>query len=196
VTTHVFYVPGPEGIVAEVQSGPTGARTLYVHGDSLGSILAVTDDAGEAEEQIWYEPFGQTVDPSNPSKVVVPPLGNVTESFTGHVADEDLQLIDMIGRIYDPRIARFVTPDPLVGDPLRSESLNRYSYAWNNPLKWIDPSGFQDAGTEGDTEDYTGFDSTEVPWLSAQNYVEISSSVGGERTSQQPTPTVSDNGQG
>ena len=59
------------------------------------------------------------------------------------ITDRDLGLINMRGRMYDPKIGRS-TPDPIVQDPLRGESLNRYSYAWNNPSKWVDPSGFDD----------------------------------------------------
>lgn len=48
----------------------------------------------------------------------------------------------MNGRIYDPVIARFLSPDPFVQAPDNSQGLNRYSYAWNNPLVVIDPSGY------------------------------------------------------
>ncbi len=65
-------------------------------------------------------------------------------------------LINMKGRIYDPKVGRFLTPDPLVQSPLRSESQNRYSYAWNNPLKWVDPSGFQ-VGVESQYDPFANF---------------------------------------
>jgi hypothetical protein len=48
----------------------------------------------------------------------------------------------MGGRIYDPMIGRFLTPDPFVQFPFNGQSLNRYSYALNNPLRYTDPSGF------------------------------------------------------
>ena len=48
----------------------------------------------------------------------------------------------MDGRVYDPRLGRFLSPDPYVQDPTYSQSLNRYSYCVNNPLKYIDPSGY------------------------------------------------------
>jgi HNH/ENDO VII superfamily nuclease len=49
----------------------------------------------------------------------------------------------MKGRVYDPRLARFLTPDPTVQAPLLSASWHRYSYVWNNPLVFTDPTGFQ-----------------------------------------------------
>ena len=48
----------------------------------------------------------------------------------------------MNGRIYDSEIARFLSPDPIIQDPYNMLSYNRYSYCLNNPLKYIDPSGY------------------------------------------------------
>jgi len=51
-------------------------------------------------------------------------------------------LIHMNGRIYDPEIARFLSPDPIIQDSYNILNYNRYSYCLNNPLKFSDPSGF------------------------------------------------------
>ena len=48
----------------------------------------------------------------------------------------------MNGRVYDPALGRFLSPDPFVQDPDNSQSFNRYSYTQNNPLSYTDPSGF------------------------------------------------------
>lgn len=48
----------------------------------------------------------------------------------------------MNGRVYDARLGRFIQADPLVQNPTKVQSLNRYSYVWNNPLNATDPSGF------------------------------------------------------
>src|SRR5689334_18144094 len=55
----------------------------------------------------------------------------------------------MNGRVYDPSIGRFMSADPFVQAPLNSQSLNRYSYVFNNPLSFADPSGFQTAADGG-----------------------------------------------
>jgi len=47
----------------------------------------------------------------------------------------------MNGRVYDPVIGRFLSPDPLVQSPENLQNFNRYSYVLNNPLSYIDPSG-------------------------------------------------------
>jgi len=48
----------------------------------------------------------------------------------------------MNGRVYDPVLGLFLSPDPYVQDPTYSQSLNRYSYCVNNPLRYVDPSGY------------------------------------------------------
>ena len=48
----------------------------------------------------------------------------------------------MRGRVYDPRLGRFLSPDPLVATPNDLQSLNRYAYVRNNPLSLVDPTGF------------------------------------------------------
>jgi hypothetical protein len=49
----------------------------------------------------------------------------------------------MNGRVYDPVLGRFLSPDPYVQQPDFSQSLNRYSYCLNNPLIYTDPSGMR-----------------------------------------------------
>ena len=46
------------------------------------------------------------------------------------------------GRVYDPVVGRFLSVDPVVGNPLSAQDYNGYSYCVNNPLKYTDPSGY------------------------------------------------------
>jgi RHS repeat-associated protein len=55
---------------------------------------------------------------------------------------DEVGIIHMNGRIYDPELGRFLSADPNIQSPLNSQSHNRYSYVWNNPLKYTDPSGY------------------------------------------------------
>ena len=48
----------------------------------------------------------------------------------------------MKGRVYDSGIGRFISADPHIQAPNNLQSFNRYSYVWNNPLSFIDPSGY------------------------------------------------------
>jgi hypothetical protein len=47
----------------------------------------------------------------------------------------------MGARWYDPVLARWTSPDSIVPDPGNPQALNRYTYVYNNPLRYTDPSG-------------------------------------------------------
>ena len=67
---------------------------------------------------------------------------SVNRGFTGHEHLDEVGLIHMNGRVYDPEIGRFLSADPFVQAPDDTQSLNRYTYVKNNPLSYTDPSGF------------------------------------------------------
>ncbi|MBK8252958.1 MAG: RHS repeat-associated core domain-containing protein [Polyangiaceae bacterium] len=118
-------------------------ETLYLHGEALGSVGLVTDNQGVETERTFFDPFGEKVKDSG--EVMSPLLGDVKLGFTGHRHDDDLGLINMIGRIYSPVQKRFLSTDPLISDPFFGQSYNRYSYVVNNPLRYTDPTGYQQA---------------------------------------------------
>ena len=70
----------------------------------------------------------------------------ITHTFTGHEPLKDVGLIHMGGRIYDPKLGRFLSPDPIIQNTLNSQNLNRYSYVLNNPLNASDPTGYSTKG--------------------------------------------------
>lgn len=47
----------------------------------------------------------------------------------------------MNGRVYDPVLGRFLSPDKYIQEGDNSQNYNSYSYCLNNPLKYADPSG-------------------------------------------------------
>ncbi len=63
--------------------------------------------------------------------------------YTDHEHLDNVGLIHMNGRVYDPVLGRFLSPDPLVQAPHNTQSYNRYAYVFNNPLSFVDPSGYQ-----------------------------------------------------
>ncbi len=65
-----------------------------------------------------------------------------TRGFTGHEHIESLGLVHMNGRVYDPLLGRFLSADPFVQAPTNTQSPNRYSYVFNNPLSFTDPTGY------------------------------------------------------
>ena len=54
---------------------------------------------------------------------------------------DDFGLINMTGRVYDPALGRFLSPDNPMQNPYNLQNYNRYSYCVNNPLIYTDPSG-------------------------------------------------------
>jgi len=121
----------------------TTTVTRYFHRDPLNSPTAITDDAGAVVERLGYEPYGNrrfangTTDPNNTIVALTTPRG-----FTNHEHFDELDLIHMNGRIYDPVIGRFLSPDPYLQAPGNLQSYNRYTYCYDNPLVCTDPSGY------------------------------------------------------
>lgn len=117
--------------------------TQYLHRDHLGSISAVTNATGDVVERMAYEPFGKrrrsdgTSDPTGALAAT-----SIDRGYTGHEHMDEVGLVNMNGRVYDPGLARFISADPLVTDPSDAQSYNRYSYVHNGPLDNVDPSGF------------------------------------------------------
>jgi RHS repeat-associated protein len=122
-------------------SGGSTETMYYIHNDYLGSITAITDEDGNLVESLSYDPWGRRRNADDWTDY------NVTSTlfdrgYTGHEHLDQFGLINMNGRVYDPFLARFLSPDPFVQAPGYSQNYNRYSYAWNNPLKYTDPSGY------------------------------------------------------
>jgi RHS repeat-associated protein len=145
---HHYFVHGSERVVAVVtrSSAPTSEeKTRYLHVDNLGSVETVTDQTGsKSAEKRSYDAFGARRNPSwGAAPVAFSSL--TTRGFTGHEDDEELGLVNMKGRLYDPKVGRFLTTDPIVSHPGFGQSWNPYSYVLNNPLAYTDPSGFQEA---------------------------------------------------
>ncbi|WP_372723245.1 RHS repeat-associated core domain-containing protein, partial [Immundisolibacter sp.] len=67
---------------------------------------------------------------------------NTDRGFTGHEHLDEIGLIHMNGRVYDPTLGRFLSADPYVQFPETTQGLNRYTYVNNNPLSLTDPSGY------------------------------------------------------
>jgi RHS repeat-associated protein len=142
-TEHRYLIYSPERVVAVVTRGGDKPGALYVHTDHLGSIDVLTNESGGVEERRSYDPFGRR---RNPVWGQPPPASfssKMTLGFTGHESDDEVGLINMRGRVLDPKVGRFITTDPIVADLYFGQTLNGYSYVVNNPLSLVDPSGFE-----------------------------------------------------
>lgn len=113
----------------------------YLYKDFLGSTLAVADQSGTVTERLDYDPFGQRRDSKDLTWLDDFKPKATSHGFTGHDHIDSMNLIHMKGRVYDPTVGLFLSPDPYVQDPTLVQNLNRYSYVLNNPLSYTDPSG-------------------------------------------------------
>jgi RHS repeat-associated protein len=132
-------------MIAVVTRGGLDAGTRYVHSDHLGSVDVLTEEDGAVVERRSYDPFGQRRNPIWGEPTAGAFQSRTSRGFTGHEMDDELGLVNMKGRVYDPRIGRFLTTDPLVSAPLSGQGWNPYSYVHGSPLSFVDPSGFADA---------------------------------------------------
>ncbi len=141
---HLYQVNSPDGVVAEVEmkEGVTGQEIRYVLTDRFGTPDVFTDATGGLIERIKHDPFGERRMLSDLRQPYVGAYSAMRRGFTGHEQDDELGLTNMRGRIYDPRLARFLSPDPLIASESESQSYNAYAYVLNNPLRYTDPSGF------------------------------------------------------
>jgi RHS repeat-associated protein len=125
VATTYYYLGGQLVAMRE------GTDLEYIHQDHLSSTSVMTDDAGDSLGAIKYLPFGETRSGSMPTD----------KQFTGQRLD-GTGLYYYGARYYDPLIGRYISADPIIPRPWDPQSFNRYSYCYNNPLKYIDPSGY------------------------------------------------------
>lgn len=142
VTTVKTYWPG--GIGLEIDKGAAPTELRWTHLDRLGSPVAISDETGILKERLAYDAWGKR---RNLNDSGVPDtLDGVVDNkgYTGHEMLDQLDLVHMNGRVYDPLTAKFLSGDPLIQDPTNGQNYNRYSYVLNNPTNLIDPTGFAD----------------------------------------------------
>jgi len=108
----------------------------YLLSDHLGSTALTLDSAGNrlaTNTELRYFPYGlpRYTAGTTPTSF----------NFTGQRRDSGSGLLFYNARWYDPVVGRFLQADRLVPAPGDPQSLNRYSYANNSPLRYTDPSG-------------------------------------------------------
>jgi RHS repeat-associated protein len=156
---NVYKVPLGRAATLELETLLVGPRarprsTSYVLLDHLGSadtllsggpngVQAPADNPPADPAPTKFRAFGARVAPGDPTVLVASPPRGIREGFAGHDDDDDLDLVDMIGRVYDPIQGRFLSRDAVPVDPTLPTSMNPYAYVRNDPLNSTDPTGYE-----------------------------------------------------
>ena len=127
----IAYTITSEGAILARDNGTV--KGYHAFTDNLSSILSVVDENGTKVFDASYDAWGKQT-------ITLNTIG-LHRVYTGHEMLSEFDIINMNGRLYDPVLGRFFSPDIYVQMPDNSQNFNRYSYCLNNPLKYTDPSG-------------------------------------------------------
>ena len=128
-------------VAAVTQAGTTSF--YYLLRDYLGNITHLVNTSNQVVAEYNFDAWGRRRSADDWSYTLD---ANDLElfagrGFTAHEALPWFNLVNTNGRLYDPLVGRFLSPDPFVQLPDYTQNLNRYSYCVNNPLKYTDPTG-------------------------------------------------------
>ena len=132
VVVDVSYYAGLDGEAA-MAIHKAGVDTVVVaFTDNVGSTIASWDTSTGVISHQRYYPYGEIRQTDGL---------DTTVGFTGQRHDPT-GLIYYQARYYDPHTGRFTQPDTIVpGGGTNPQALNRYSYVYNNPTNYTDPTG-------------------------------------------------------
>ena len=108
--------------------------------DPLGSPLILMDEDGNIVKRYRFDPWGN----------IEAQWGTEPNHYLFTGKEKDRSGFYYFGaRYYNPRLGRWITPEPLFNDPARlgdlkleePQSLNPYTYCVNNPFLYLDPTG-------------------------------------------------------
>ena len=129
-------------VVAVKQNNGTPTY-YYLLRDHLGSITHVVNTSNSVVAEYSYDAWGRMRNPTTWANDAPgqDDLMIADRGFTGHEHLKWFKFINMNGRMYDPLVGQFLSPDNYVQAPGFTQSYNRFGYCLNNPLKYTDPSG-------------------------------------------------------
>ncbi|QCX53038.1 RHS repeat-associated core domain-containing protein [Elizabethkingia sp. JS20170427COW] len=152
---HLLYIGGTPyeaNIVYLKDYTESSGSFKFLHKDYLGSVLAITNEAGKIVEQRHFDAWGSFTHLKIGNNAIITDKeqirdylsnGNliVDRGYTSHEHFAEVGIIHMNGRLYDPLLRRFLNADENIQDPHNTQNYNKYGYVLNNPLMYNDPSG-------------------------------------------------------
>lgn len=132
--TAKYYSLGGQRVAVRQTTGASSTLN-YLITDHLGSANVTTNADGTLASEIRYAPFGETrfTNGSTPTDY----------RYTGQLQQAEVGLYFYNARWYEPVLGRFIQADTIVPNASNPKEYDRFSYALNNPIKFIDPSGHQ-----------------------------------------------------
>ena len=130
------------------------ASTDFYVADQVGSTQVELSGTGTILWQGAFTPFGQEILNGGTSNAFLPQNDGASThyKFTGKERDTESGLDYFGARYMSSNMGRFMSPDPsglFYANPANPQSLNLYSYVFNNPLKFIDPTGMECVWDDG-----------------------------------------------
>jgi len=110
----------------------------------LGSITQISNNSGNLAAEYSYDAWGRMRNVNNwqvYAQGTQPTMPFGMRGYTGHEQLNGFGIINMNARLYDPLLGRFLAADPQVASPETSNGYNRYMYASDNPLMYVDIDG-------------------------------------------------------
>ncbi len=145
-SSYVFAEGELIAIITHVTDQPSEIH--YTFTDYQGSITHILDNTGMGGnngngllEERSFNAWGRPRNPDTWQYYATAPGWMYDRGYTGHEHLFDFGIINMNGRLYDPVLGRMFSPDPVLADVTNSQAYNKYSYVFNNPLKYTDPDG-------------------------------------------------------
>ena len=166
-----------KGLIARIG---TDDSTSHYHYDLRGSTIALTDSVQTILQQYAYDPFGRI---ANAIGTESNPFG-----FLGKhgVLDEGDDLNYIRARYYDAGLQRFVSKDSLIGIDSSTQSFNRYASVLNNPIRFVDISGFvANEVINGIVEELTTSDLAHIDLIENKAFLDKFLKIIDERWSEQ-----------
>ncbi|WP_035644073.1 glycohydrolase toxin TNT-related protein [Flavobacterium sp. ASV13] len=138
----LFYIGG-DGYSAPLvfKDNVTSQNYLYLLRDYQGTITAIVNQTGAVVEKRLFDAWGDILKVQDGAGNTLSGLTILDRGYTGHEHLQSVGIVHMNGRLYDPKLHRFLQPDNFVQDPFNTQNYNRYGYCWNNPLRYTDASG-------------------------------------------------------